>query len=141
MIIAPSATCLGATVTEVRLNSLADNEWRAIIEDAFHERAVLVFPGANLSEDEHIAFSRRFGPLERTLSKRAERQEISLQPPRIFRHRWCNGDLVAWDNRCVLHRGHPWPFDQPRVMRRTTVAGDGDNLWTINAPGREAVRA
>ena len=140
MIIAPSAPSLGATVTEVRLNARADDEWRAI-EDAFHERAVLVFPGANLSEDEHIAFSRRFGPLERTLSKRAERQEISLQPPRIFRHRRRNGEVVAWDNRCVLHRGHPWHFDQPRVMRRTTVAGDGDNPWTINASGREAVRA
>ena len=284
MNIAPSTATLGAIVTDVRLNALSDGEWQTI-EDAFHEHAVLVFAGANLTETEHIAFSRRFGPLERTLSKRTDRQEISLlsnvaqdgeiaqpddnlglflkgnrywhtdssfkkvgakvsllravavpdsggdtewadmraawdaldpytqrrleglvavhsyaysqgkvggiallnqrerdalppvrqpvvrvhpatgrknlyvgrhashivgmpvaegrtllerlteeacQAPRIFRHHWEVGDIVAWDNRCVLHRGHPWPFDQPRVMKRTTVAGDGDNPWAIN---------
>ena len=284
MKIAPSRATLGATVTGVRLNALSDREWQTI-EDAFHEYAVLVFPDANLTGPEHIAFSRRFGPLERTLSRRAERPEISLlsnvaksgeiakpddtlglflkgnrywhtdssfkkvgakvsllravevpdsggdtewadmraawdaldadtrqrleglvavhsyaysqgkvgggirllnkrerdalppvrqpvvrmhpatgrknlyvgrhashiigmpreegralldrlteeacQAPRIFCHHWRAGDIVAWDNRCVLHRGHSWPFDQPRVMKRTTVAGDGDNPWTI----------
>lgn len=77
MRVTPSAVTLGATVTEVRLDALSDDEWRGI-EDAFHRHAVLVFPQANLTEDEHVAFSRRFGPLERTLSKRTEREEISL---------------------------------------------------------------
>lgn len=283
MKVTPSDLTLGATVSDVDLDALSDDQWRGI-EAAFHRHAVLVFPQANLSEEEHIAFSRRFGPLERTLSKRTERPEISLlsnvakdgrvaepddalglflkgnrdwhtdssfkkvaakasllraldvpdcggdtewadmraawdalddvtqahleglvavhsyaysqgkvggialltqkerealppvrhpvvrthpatgrknlyvgrhashiigmdekegrallaelteaacQPPRIFRHRWHAGDIVAWDNRCVLHRGHPWPFDQPRVMRRATVAGDGENSWAI----------
>ena len=291
MRITASDSTLGATVSEVRLNALSDNQWRGI-EGAFHRHAVLVFPQANLTEDEHIAFSRHFGPLERTLSKRTERQEISLlsnvagdgsiaerddalglflkgnrywhtdssfkrvaakasllralqvpdtggdtewadmraawdaldeatqarleglvavhsyaysqgkvggialltekerdalppvqhplvrmhpatgrkslyvgrhashiigmdeeagrallaeltenacQAPRVFRHRWHAGDIVAWDNRCVLHRGHPWPFEQPRVMRRTTVAGDGANSWAIDE--REAAHA
>ena len=61
----------------------------------------------------------------------AKLTEDACQPPRIFRHRWRAGDIVAWDNPCVLHRGHPWPFEQPRVMRRTTVAGDGENSWAI----------
>ena len=265
-----------------------------MIEDAFHQHAVLVFPGANLAEAEHIAFSRRFGPLERTLSQRTARLEISLlsnvardgavakadeplglflkgnrywhtdssfkkvgakasllravtvpdtggdtewadmraawdvldaaakerleslravhsyawsqgkvggvrllkkrelaalppvehplvrthpatgrkslfigrhvrsisgmddgaaqallaglieracRPPRVFRHAWAAGDIVAWDNRCVLHRGHPWPFDQPRVMKRTTVAGDGDSPWAIVEARREVAHA
>ena len=31
-----------------------------------------------------------------------------------------------WDNRCVLHRGRPWDAAKHRrVMRRTTVAGEG----------------
>ena len=290
MKIAPSVATLGATVTGVSLKALSDDQWEGI-EDAFHRHAVLVFPKANLTEDEHIAFSRRFGPLERTLSKRTERQEISLlsnvakdgrvaepdgalglflkgnrywhtdssfkkvaakasllgalevpdsggdtewadmraawdaldevtqarleglvavhsyaysqgkvggialltqkerdalppvqhpvvrthpatrrknlyigrhvshivgmdeqdgrallakltedacQPPRILRHQWRAGDIVAWDNRCVLHRGHPWPLDQPRVMRRTTVAGEGENSWAIE---REAAHS
>lgn len=44
------------------------------------------------------------------------------------------GDIAIWDNRCVLHRGRPWPEDQPRVMARSTVAGeDPDNEWAIAA--------
>ena len=289
MEIRPSTATLGAVVTDVQLADLAQDEWCAI-QDAFHLYGVLVFPRANLSEAEHIAFSRRFGPLERTLSKRTDRQEVSLlsnvgkdgavakpdevlglflkgnrywhtdssfkqvgakvsllravevpdtggdtewadmraawdgldpatqtrleglravhsyawsqgrvggvklltpreldalppvehplvrthpatgrknlyigrhirsipgmadaaaqawlaeltdqacRPPRVFRHAWSAGDIAAWDNRCVLHRGHPWPFDQRRVMKRTTVAGDGDNPWTIDQACRE----
>ncbi len=67
----------GARVSDVRLSRLTDDEFAAM-EEAFHRYAVLIFPGANLTEAEHIAFSRRFGRLERTLSKRTERQEISL---------------------------------------------------------------
>ena len=291
MRIEPCEGTLGAVVRDARLAALGDGEWRRI-EDAFHRHAVLVFPEAHLSEAEHIAFSRRFGPLERTLSQRTERQEISLlsnvgkdgavakpddklglflkgnrswhtdssfkkvgakasllravevpakggdtewadmraawdaldaatqqrlegltavhsyawsqgqqvggatiltsaewdalppvehpvvrthpatgrknlyvgrhashvvgmevergrallrqltddacQPPRLFRHQWRRGDLAVWDNRCVLHRGHPWPFAERRVMKRTTVAGEGDNPWVI---GGEAASA
>ena len=55
----------------------------------------------------------------------------ACRAPRTFRHRWSVGDIVMWDNRCVLHRGHEWPFDQRRVMRRATVAGQGDNPWAL----------
>ena len=291
MRIEPGEGTLGAVVRDVRLAALGDGEWRRI-EDAFHRHAVLVLPEAHLSEAEHIAFSRRFGPLERTLSQRTERQEISLlsnvgkdgavakpddklglflkgnrswhtdssfkkvgakasllravevpanggdtewadmraawdaldlatqqrlegltavhsyawsqgqqvggatiltsaewdalppvehpvvrthpatgrknlyvgrhashvvgmevergrallrqltedacQPPRLFRHQWRRGDLAVWDNRCVLHRGHPWPFAERRVMKRTTVAGAGDNPWAIDGEAASA---
>jgi alpha-ketoglutarate-dependent 2,4-dichlorophenoxyacetate dioxygenase len=47
-------------------------------------------------------------------------------PDRVYRHRWQPWDLVMWDNRCMLHRGRPWDAARHRrVMRRTTVAGDG----------------
>ncbi|MCY4656249.1 MAG: TauD/TfdA family dioxygenase [Gammaproteobacteria bacterium] len=58
--------------------------------------------------------------------------DVACRAPRLFRHQWDDGDVVIWDNRCVLHRGYPWPFDQPRVMRRTTVAGEGDNPWILD---------
>ena len=61
--------------------------------------------------------------------------EAACQSPRIYRHRWSAGDLVLWDNRCMLHRGRPWDFSQARVMRRTTVADEppaGDiNEWAL----------
>ena len=43
----------------------------------------------------------------------------------IFRHRWSDGDLLMWDNRCLLHRADP-NFDAtqyPRVMHRTCLRG------------------
>lgn len=279
---------LGAVIEDVDLAHLTADAWRAI-EDAFHAFAVLAFPAAHLSQEEHLAFSRRFGPLERTMSQRTHRPEISLlsnvtadgavagegdtvglylkgnrswhtdssfkqvaakasvlraievpdsggdtefadmraawdalskteqerleplvaehsyaysqglvggtellnakewqrlppvqhpvvrthpatgrkslyigrhashiigmdegegrallarlveeacKPPRIFRHRWQAGDIVMWDNRCVLHRGHPWPFEQRRVMQRATVAGEGgENPWVLEDEG------
>ena len=56
----------------------------------------------------------------------------ACQPPRTWSHRWQPGDIAIWDNRCVLHRGRPWPPEQARVMARSTVAGDdADNEWAI----------
>ena len=47
-------------------------------------------------------------------------------PDAVYTHRWRVGDLVMWDNRCMLHRGRPWDESKyRRVMHRTTVAGDG----------------
>ena len=58
--------------------------------------------------------------------------EEACRPPRVFTHRWTAGDLVMWDNRCVLHRGRPYPPDQAREMRRTTVAGEAaNNDWMM----------
>jgi alpha-ketoglutarate-dependent taurine dioxygenase len=54
---------LGATVTGVRLADLDDERW-AIIEGAFLEYALLIFPDQHLTDDEQMAFGRRFGELE-----------------------------------------------------------------------------
>ena len=43
----------------------------------------------------------------------------------IYRHSWDDGDLVMWDNRCVLHRamgGYRYP--DVRRLHRTVVRGD-----------------
>ncbi|HXA95883.1 MAG TPA: TauD/TfdA family dioxygenase, partial [Candidatus Dormibacteraeota bacterium] len=51
--------------------------------------------------------------------------ELTVRPDHVYRHRWQVGDLVMWDNRCVLHRGRLWDSARyKRVMHRTTVAGD-----------------
>ena len=283
--ITPTDATLGAVVSNVRLNAL-DDEAFALIEAAWHTHAVLVFPGQDLSEEEQVDFSRRFGPLERSLTKTHTKGDPAIihlsnvkkdgslwaaqsdtglmlkgnnywhtdssykrvpakaslltakivpktggetafadmraaydalepamqawladkiavhsyaysqgkvggtgalsqdewdalppveqpvirthpatgrrnlyigrhashivgedpgesralleklcadacRPPRIHIHKWQVGDLVIWDNRCILHRGLGHPPDQPRRMVRTTVAGDGDeaNEW------------
>lgn len=48
----------------------------------------------------------------------------AVQPPRLYRHRWTPGDVVVWDNRCLLHRAGEWDLAEPRVMRHTRIAGD-----------------
>jgi alpha-ketoglutarate-dependent 2,4-dichlorophenoxyacetate dioxygenase len=58
----------------------------------------------------------------------------AVKPEWVHTHRWAVGDAVLWDNRSVLHRGRPWPAQEPRVMKRTTIAGDGDNEWTLGGP-------
>ena len=69
--------------------------------------------------------------------------EAATRPELVYRHRWAVGDLVMWDNRCMLHRGRPWDEGRyPRVMHRTTVAGDGPTVPDVAdltvTPARES---
>jgi taurine dioxygenase len=42
-----------------------------------------------------------------------------------YRHRWREGDLVIWDNRCVNHRAcGGYGADDRREMLRATLRGD-----------------
>lgn len=55
-----------------------------------------------------------------------ELREAATRPELVYTHEWRVGDLVMWDNRCMLHRGRPWDESRyRRVMHRTTVAGEG----------------
>jgi alpha-ketoglutarate-dependent taurine dioxygenase len=270
MRIEPVDATLGAVVTDIRLGSLSDGE-AGEVEQAFHEHAVLVFPGQDLSSDEQVSFARRFGEIEELFpgydavpistverdgevlapdhpvmqvvrgnqgwhtdstympvsakasvlsaqvvpdeggqtewadmraaydelddATRARIAELcahhsivysqakagfdtslgygmdeppqlrplvkvhpvtgrpalfigrhahaipgldeaesdalldgllaaACRPPRVYRHEWQPGDVVVWDNRCVLHRACEWDLALPRVMRHTRVAGD-----------------
>lgn len=58
--------------------------------------------------------------------------EWATQPQWIYTHSWAPGDAVLWDNRSVLHRGRAWPVEEPRIMKRTTIAGEGDNEWVLD---------
>ena len=49
----------------------------------------------------------------------------STVPENIYRHSWEKGDLVLWDNRCLLHRADR-NFDMGahrRILHRTVVKG------------------
>jgi alpha-ketoglutarate-dependent taurine dioxygenase len=49
---------------------------------------------------------------------------FACQPPRTYHHHWTAGDIVVWDNRCLMHRACPWDMRQPRVMYHSRIAGD-----------------
>ena len=50
--------------------------------------------------------------------------EHATKPEFVFTHQWQVGDLVMWDNRATMHRARPFPHDEPRDVRRTTLMGD-----------------
>ena len=61
--ITPTDATLGATVTDIDLAAMDEPTWRCV-ENAFHEHAVLIFPGQAPSEEVQIDFARRFGDIE-----------------------------------------------------------------------------
>ena len=49
---------------------------------------------------------------------------IATRPENSYRHAWRPDDIIIWDNRAVLHRGHPYDeVNDRRLMIRTTIAG------------------
>lgn len=50
--------------------------------------------------------------------------EDACQPPRIYRHSWQPGDIVVWDNRCLMHRARPYDPNCPRTLRASRISGE-----------------
>ena len=55
-----------ARVTDVDLRDDLDDETFEALRQGFAKYSVLVFPDQPLNDEQHIAFSRRLGPLEAT---------------------------------------------------------------------------
>jgi taurine dioxygenase len=54
-----------------------------------------------------------------------ELNAMAVHPDLTYEHHWTAGELLAWDNRCVMHRATPYdPATQRRVIRRCTVLGE-----------------
>lgn len=62
----------------------------------------------------------------------------ACRPPRVYTHRWRVGDLVVWDNRCVMHRARPYDFSERRVLRGTRIAGDPETELAPTFPDERA---
>jgi len=52
------------------------------------------------------------------LTKKATKSE------NVYRHRWQKGDVLMWDNRCAMHYAIYDYGRKPRLMYRTTAAGE-----------------
>jgi taurine dioxygenase len=49
----------------------------------------------------------------------------ATRPEFVYAHRWMQGELVMWDNRCTMHKATGYDTrDERRVMNRTVVKGD-----------------
>jgi alpha-ketoglutarate-dependent taurine dioxygenase len=62
----------------------------------------------------------------------AKLTDIACKKGTTLLHKWKPGDLVVWDNRCVLHRALPYPLTEERLMLHTRVAGDSRSERAIN---------
>lgn len=65
----------------------------------------------------------------------AQLLDEATKPAFVYSHKWRQGDAVMWDNRAMLHRGRPWPYERERTMVRTTIsATDADGLNEVKPP-------
>ena len=63
----PVTECFVAEVGDLDLSRpLSEADFR-VVEHAFERYAVLVFPDQTLSQEQHVAFARRFGPIDRSM--------------------------------------------------------------------------
>ncbi len=51
-----------------------------------------------------------------------ELMRFCTQPAFTYSHKWRTGDVLIWDQRAVLHRGTPWPADEPRTLSSLCVS-------------------
>ena len=64
----------------------------------------------------------------------AELLVFATQPRFVYAHKWRQGDILIWDNRCTLHRGTEYDYrHHKRDMRRATVNEAGEDRSAIPA--------
>ena len=103
---------LGAEVCDFDVSAPMSEAAFGDVYKAFLDNGILLFRNQDITREQHIEFSRRFGELDKHDSLPQDR------------HQWQNNDIVVWDNRCTLHQALG-DFDetQRRHMERTTVLG------------------
>ena len=81
-----------------------------------------VFVGSHLKEIEGM-------PDDEAKPLIARLMDEVTRPASRYRHRWCVGDFVIWDNRCLLHCGCGYDAEKyRRRMHQTRVRGEMPSL-------------
>src|SRR5436190_11065099 len=75
----PVTPNFAAEVGDIDLSGRIDPADLLAIKEAFAKYAVLIFPDQHLSQSQHLAFARHFGPLEATIA--TYRKEAPLRLP------------------------------------------------------------
>jgi taurine dioxygenase len=136
---------VGAEITGLDLAAPVDNQTFKKIEAVFHDRGVVVFRDQRLTEDQHIAFSRRFGDLEIHVA----RQYLKPGYPEILvvsnviengrsigladAGQYWHSDLsyLANPSRCSLLYALEVPVKDERVLGETLFAGAAHALDSL----------
>lgn len=111
-------------VTQAELDALPSVRWRMAWRNPVNGQESLYVAshlGAidGMADDEALALA-------------GQLIDEATRPEHVYTHRWRAGDVLLWDNRATLHRGRPWPMDEPRTMTRTTISAvDADGLASV----------
>ena len=107
----PITTSFAAEIGDVDLSRPLQATEIAAIKQAFWDYAVLIFPGQELTEEEHLAFARHFGPLETSV--------LALNPDVKLRVRAELADVSNLDAENAL-------WEEKSRMRMLQL---GNRLW------------
>mgnify|MGYP006277324467 FL=1 len=91
-----------------KFNKWPDQRWKAVWTNPVNGRAALYIASHAFAVD---GYSEAEGA-----ALIEELTAFCTRPRYVYSHRWEVGDVLLWDQRAVLHRGTPWPYDQPRTL-------------------------
>jgi taurine dioxygenase len=113
--------------SERKLMALSDEKRKAIAEFVIHPlvrthpesgRKALYINPIRIEEIVGMEASEALPLLDRLL-------EHSTQLKFEYRHKWSSGDVVIWDNRCLMHKANgDYPVDQVRYLYRLMLKGE-----------------
>ena len=111
--VAPVAPGVTATLPPVRQRLVRRNPGNG---------AQNLFLGSHLREIEGMGYERSRETIDALT-------EGMVAEEHVYAHPWRPGDVVFWDNRCLLHRGAGYDADRyRRYMRQTRVRGTGSSV-------------
>jgi alpha-ketoglutarate-dependent 2,4-dichlorophenoxyacetate dioxygenase len=98
----PITETFAAEIGDVDLSKpLSGDDWQAI-EDAFNTYSVLVFPDQRLKQDEHVAFAKRFGPIDMSMIVDMDDADVRVTPEIADVSNLTNaGEVMDADNRMI----------------------------------------
>jgi alpha-ketoglutarate-dependent 2,4-dichlorophenoxyacetate dioxygenase len=74
----PVTESFAAEIGDVDLSQpLSDDDWAAI-DEAYRTYSVLVFPDQRITHDQHVAFARRFGPMDMSMMADMDQKEMRV---------------------------------------------------------------
>jgi alpha-ketoglutarate-dependent 2,4-dichlorophenoxyacetate dioxygenase len=111
---------IGAAVSGVDICSPIDEETLSQLRQAFHSHSVLVFRDQEITDEQHVAFSEGFGPLEMTIPNDPVGDG---GPIGVICNVDDSGDLIPPDDKRMLYQkgNHMWHSDG--AFRRVPLRG------------------
>ena len=84
-----------------------------------------IFVGSHVKQIEGMPDTEARALIERLINEVTRTESV-------YRHRWQPGDMMIWDNRCILHRGCGYDADKyRRRMHQTRVRGRGPSIAEV----------